>query len=78
MYKISDEFEFWPDRITDYGVSLRSKKFPIDLKWENGVSMLAYSFLNESSYKLMVTRTGIKVRTSSSSGLVSMAHLYVV
>ena len=21
MHKISDEFEFWPDRITDYGVS---------------------------------------------------------
>ena len=33
MHKISDEFEFRPDRTTDYGVKLplRSKKFPIDL-----------------------------------------------
>ena len=33
MHKISDEFEFWPDRTTDYGVSCpwASKKFPIDL-----------------------------------------------
>ena len=34
MYKISNEFEFRPDRTTDYGVSCpgASKKFPIDLK----------------------------------------------
>ena len=44
---------------------LRSKKFPID----NGVSMLAHSFLMESSSKLLVTRTVIKVRTCSISGL---------
>ena len=33
MHKISDEFEFPPDRTTDYGVSCpwASKKFPIDL-----------------------------------------------
>ena len=33
MHKISDEFEFWPDRTIDYGVSCpwASKKFPIDL-----------------------------------------------
>ena len=33
MHKISDEFEFWPDRTTDYGVSYpwASKKIPIDL-----------------------------------------------
>ena len=57
-----DEFEFRPDRTTDYGVSCpwASKKFPIDLQWENGVSMLACSFLIESSSKLLVTRTGIK------------------
>ena len=31
MHKISDEFEFRPDRTTDYGVScpLASKKFPL-------------------------------------------------
>ena len=33
MHKISDEFEFRPDRTTDYGVSCpwAPKKFPIDL-----------------------------------------------
>ena len=67
MHKISDEFEFWPDQTTDYGVSYpwASKKFPIDLQWENAVSMLACSFLIESSSKLLVTRTGIKARLSS-------------
>ena len=66
MHKISDEFEFRPDRATDYRVScpLASKKFPIDLLWENAVSMLARSFLIESSPKLLVTRTGIKARMS--------------
>ena len=69
MHKISDKFEFRPDRTTDYGVSCPSafKKFPID--WENGVSMLAHSFLIESSSKMLVTRTGIKAWTSSISGL---------
>ena len=71
MHKISDEFEFRPDRTTDYGVSCpwASKKFPIDLQWENAVSMLAHSFLMESSSKLLVTRTVIKARTCSISGL---------
>ena len=31
MHKISDEFEFPPDRTTDYGCPWASKKFPIDL-----------------------------------------------
>ena len=70
MHKISDEFEFRPGRTTDYGVSCpwASKKFPIDLKWENAVSMLAHLFLIESSSKLLVTRTGIKARLSSILG----------
>ena len=70
MHKISDEFEFRPDRATDYGVSCpwASKKFPIDLYWENAVSTLARSFLIESSSKLLVTRTGIKAWTSLISG----------
>ena len=70
MHKISDEFEFWPDSTTDYGVSCpwASKTFPIDLYWENGVSMLASSFLTESSSKLLVTRTGIKAWSSSNLG----------
>ena len=70
MHKISNEFEFWPDQTTDYGVSCpwASKQFPIDLEWENGVSMLACSFLIESSSKLLVTRTGIKAWSSSILG----------
>ena len=70
MHKILDEFEFRPDRTTDYGGSCPwvSKKFPIDLQWENVVSMLARSFLIESSSKLLVTRTGIKARSRSILG----------
>ena len=70
MHKISDEFEFRPGRTTDYEVSCpwASKKFPIDLKWENAVSMLASLFLFESLSKLLVTRTGIKARLSSILG----------
>ena len=70
MHVISNEFEFQPDRSTDYGVSCpwASKKFPIDLLWENGVSMLACSFLIESSSKLLVTRTSIKAQLSSILG----------
>ena len=48
---------------------MRSKKFPIDLQWESGVSMLAHSFSIESSSKLLVTRTGIKAWASLISGL---------
>ena len=70
MHKISDEFEFRPDWTTDYGVSCpwASKKFPIDLWWKNGVSMLACSCLIESSSKLLVTRRGIKALSSSILG----------
>ena len=33
LHNILDEFEFWPDRTTDYGVSCAwaSEKIPIDL-----------------------------------------------
>ena len=70
MHIISDEFEFRPDRTTDYRVSCpwASKKNPIDLQWENVVAMLARSFLIESSSKLLITRTGIKARSSSILG----------
>ena len=66
MHKISDKFELRPDRTTDYRVSCpwASKKFPIDLEWENAVSILTRSFLIESSSKLLITRTGIKARLS--------------
>ena len=70
LHQIWDEFEFRPDRTSDYGVSCPwvSKKFPIDLEWENAVSILARSFLIESSSKLLVTRTGIKAWLSSILG----------
>ena len=77
MHKISDEFEFWPDQTTDYGVSCpwASKIFPIDLQWETAVSMLARSFLIESSSKLPVTRTGIKTRMNLISGRIRILTL---
>ena len=77
MHKISDKFEFQPDQTTDYKVSCpwASKKFPIDLQWENGVSMLARSFLIESSSKLLVTRIGIKAQTSLISGWIRLLTL---
>ena len=56
MHKNSNKFEIQLDPI------------PIDFKWENGVSMLARSFLIESSSKLPVTRTGIKAWWSSILG----------
>ena len=36
------------------------KKNPVDLQWENGVSVLVHSLLIKSSSKLLVIRTGIK------------------
>ena len=51
------------------------KKFPIDLKWENGVSMLARSFLVKLSSKLLVTRTGIKAWMSFISGRIRLLTL---
>ena len=70
MHKISHEFEFRSGRTTDYAVSCpgASKIFPIDMLWENGVSMLARSCLIESSSKLLVTRTGIKAGSSFDFG----------
>ena len=79
MHKISDEFKFRPDwtTATDYGVSCpwASKNFLVDLKWENAVSILARSFLIESSSKLLVTRTGIKARISLISGRIRLLTL---
>ena len=43
----------------------------------NGVSMLAHSFLIESASKLLVTRTGIKARTSLIFGLRFPWHIYM-
>ena len=70
MHKISDEFEFRPDRTTDYGVSC-----PIMGKW----------CLNASSFifdRIIIKVAGNQDRHKSSDEfdfgpLVSMAHLYV-
>ena len=62
-------------RTTDLAALERLKKFPIDLQWENAVSMLARSFLIESSSKLLVTRIGIKARTSLISGRIRLLTL---
>ena len=53
---------------TELAALERFKTFLIALQWENGVSMLARSSLIESSWKLLVIRTGIKVQTSLISG----------
>ena len=77
MHKVLEEVKFRPDWTTDYRVNCprASKKFPMDLQWENGVSMLACSFLIESSSKLLVTRTGIKAGMSLISGRIRLLTL---
>ena len=77
MHKISYEFEFRPDRTTDYRVSCpwTSKKFPIDLYMESAFSMLTHSFLIRSSSKFLVTRIGIKAWTSLILGLIRLLSL---
>ena len=60
---------------TELAALERLKKLPIDLQWENAVSMLARSFSIESSSKLLVTRTGIKARTSLISGQIRLPTL---
>ena len=58
-----NEFEFRPDRTTDYGVSRpwASKKSPYrPYNGENGVSTFSLLFLIESFWYFHVTRTSIK------------------
>ena len=50
------------------------KNFPW-CQWENGVSLLACSFLIKSSSKLLVTRTGIKAWTSLILGQIRLPTL---
>ena len=52
-----------------------SKKFPMDYKWENGVSKLALSILIGSSSNLLETRTGIKSWISLISGQIGHSLL---
>ena len=58
-----NEFEFRPDRTTDYGVSCpwASKKYPYrPYNGENGVSTFSLLFLIGSFWYFHVTRTSIK------------------
>ena len=63
MHNIINEFEFRPDRTTDYGVSCpwASKKYPYrPYNGENGVSTFSLLFLIGSFWYFHVTRTSIK------------------
>ena len=67
MHKISDMFEFLPDRTTDYGV-IRPWAFPLTLNGENGVSIFSQLLWIQTSSNLQEMRTGIKSRTGSKFG----------
>ena len=63
MHNIMNEFEFRPDRTTDYGVSCpwASKKYSYrPYNGENGVSTFSLLFLIGSFWYFHVTRTSIK------------------
>ena len=63
MHNIMNEFEFRPERTTDYGVSCpwASKKYPYrPYNGENGVSTFSLLFLIVSFWYFHVTRTSIK------------------
>ena len=63
MHNIMNEFEFRPDRTTDYGVSCpwASKKYPYrPYNGENGVSTFSLLFLIGSFWYFHVIRTSIK------------------
>ena len=63
MHNIMNEFEFRPDRTTDYRVSCPwvSKKYPYrPYNGENGVSTFSLLFLIGSFWYFHVTRTSIK------------------
>ena len=69
MHNIMNEFEFRPDRTTDYGVSCpwASKKYPHRLiMGKIGVSTFSLLFLIGSFWYFHVTRTSIKAWMSSS------------
>ena len=68
MHNIMNEFEFRPDRTTDYEVSCpwASKKYPYrPYNGENGVSTFSLLFLIGSFWYFHVTRTSIKAWMSS-------------
>ena len=68
MHNIMNEFQFQPDRTTDYGVSCpwASKKYPHrPYNGENGISTFSLLFLIGSFWYFHVTRTSIKAWMSS-------------
>ena len=67
MHKISDKFEFLPDRTTDYQV-IRPWAFPLILNGENGVSIFSQLLWIQTSSNLQEMRTGIKSWTGSNFG----------
>ena len=66
MRKISDKFDFRPDRTLDYGVRVLMGKCCLHA---------SSSFLIESSSKLLVTRAGIKAWMSLISGRIRLLTL---
>ena len=72
---MSSKFGQIRPQTTELAALERQEKIPIDLQWENAVSMLARLFSIESSSKLLLTRTGIKARTSLISGRIRLLTL---
>ena len=70
MHNIVDEFEFRPDRTTDYGVSCleRRKKIPQTYNGKNEVITFSRLFLIGSFSYLQVMRTYIKAYMSLNFG----------
>ena len=77
MHKISDEFEFWPDRTTDYGVSSlwASKKNSHRLTMGKCCLHASWFIFDRTIIKVAGTRTGIKARTSLISGRIRLLTL---
>ena len=71
-HKISDEFEFQPDRTLDFWVTcpLVQKKNIFDLVWS-----IACLVLTESLWNLQITWTGIKSWMCSKSGKIRLLTL---
>ena len=74
MHKMSDEFEFRPDRTNGVGSSEGLKKSD-RLIMGKGCLHAKCSFLIESSSKVLVTRSGIKARRSFISGQIRLLTL---
>ena len=66
-HKISNMFEFLPDRTTDYRV-IRPWAFPLTLNGENSVSIFSQLLWIQTSSNLQEMRTGIKSWTGSNFG----------